>query len=587
MIGREIWRVPTVLLVALILLAACARSGETAAPPDWRTDWGVEEGFALGIDSEGYHLPTGIAFVPEPGTGAKDPLYFVTELGGTVRVVTNDRSVYTFSENLIPPRSDQQLLAEGGAVGICLEPRHGYLYVTLAAPDGKGNEENKIVRFQSEPGRFSMRPTSSTNLAPMFSTEKPGLGTHQIDGCQATDDLLYVGVGDGALPYESRRIGSTLGKIMRMTFDGEPVADNPFYENTDLKNPANYMWALGFRNPFGLKIVEGRLYVADNGNDIDRFLEVHRGEDYHWDGTDWSIGINAAAVFAPSIAPAQMDFLPSTASQFPKAFQDHFYVAGAAGQSGKRSGIVYLKYDAVKNKVIDVPNYLLRYRGSGFQEVVGLAFGPDGLYFAPIMPDAHGRSAILKITYDPSHPAPVKLGGNQDQGSLLFSKGCYGCHIVSGSGGTEGPSLDRGTLITDIQARLQSKSYLDMVQALDRSEEAPFVNFRSARQEVISLKGVEQVRAWMAYHIQEPRFDNPDSQMPNLGLSKADSQLIADYLIARVNVGKPNIVAQLLARLIPELHYRDLIFFFAGGLFAGFAAFGVLRLAVGKLRRGG
>ncbi|MEZ4546326.1 MAG: hypothetical protein R3B51_00730 [Thermodesulfobacteriota bacterium] len=30
---------------------------------------------------EGYHLPSAIAFVPEPGSGPKDPLYFVTELG--------------------------------------------------------------------------------------------------------------------------------------------------------------------------------------------------------------------------------------------------------------------------------------------------------------------------------------------------------------------------------------------------------------------------------------------------------------------------------------------------------------------------
>jgi hypothetical protein len=42
----------------------------------------VPEGFSISIDTEGYHYPTAIAFVPTPGNDPKDPLYFVTELRG-------------------------------------------------------------------------------------------------------------------------------------------------------------------------------------------------------------------------------------------------------------------------------------------------------------------------------------------------------------------------------------------------------------------------------------------------------------------------------------------------------------------------
>jgi hypothetical protein len=47
-------------------------------------DWAVPEGFSISIDPQGYHYPTAIAFVPDPGDDPKDPLYFVTELRGKV-----------------------------------------------------------------------------------------------------------------------------------------------------------------------------------------------------------------------------------------------------------------------------------------------------------------------------------------------------------------------------------------------------------------------------------------------------------------------------------------------------------------------
>ena len=46
-------------------------------------------------------MPTAIAVVPNLGSGPKDPLYFVAELRGRIRVVTNDRSVHTFAEGFV------------------------------------------------------------------------------------------------------------------------------------------------------------------------------------------------------------------------------------------------------------------------------------------------------------------------------------------------------------------------------------------------------------------------------------------------------------------------------------------------------
>src|SRR5688572_86858 len=97
-----------ILLLALWFMASRA-TGQEATSADWRPEWAVDEGLALVRDTAGYRLPTAIAFVPQPGAGPKEPLYFVTELRGTVKVVTNDRTVYSFAEGLISSRPEQEL----------------------------------------------------------------------------------------------------------------------------------------------------------------------------------------------------------------------------------------------------------------------------------------------------------------------------------------------------------------------------------------------------------------------------------------------------------------------------------------------
>ncbi len=62
------------LFCAYMVLTEKGLAGETY---DWRADWGVADNFELYRDTGGYEFPTSIAFVPEPGGGAKDPLYFV------------------------------------------------------------------------------------------------------------------------------------------------------------------------------------------------------------------------------------------------------------------------------------------------------------------------------------------------------------------------------------------------------------------------------------------------------------------------------------------------------------------------------
>ncbi len=217
-----------------------------------------------------------------------------------------------------------------------------------------------------------------------------------------------------------------------MTLDGRPVRDNPFYSDDDYTKAANYVWAYGLRNPFGLKMVEGRLFVADNGQSIDRFLEVKRGENYLWNGDDRSIAANSDFVFVPSVSPVQMDFLPESRSTFPAKYTQVFFLAVAAfnKKKGKIPGIMMVKYDLAKNKITDVPRYLVKYRGSKFQMVTSLAFGPDGPYYVPLYANEQRESFILEVTHGERTDYPVRLLQNEDPLALMIEKGCVGCHRI-------------------------------------------------------------------------------------------------------------------------------------------------------------
>lgn len=158
-IGLTVASVVVATIVAISL--AATRSTHTApAPSDWKSNWAVEPGFDITIDAQGFRFPTSIAFIPNPGNSPEAPLYFVTELGGKIKVVTNDRTVLTFAEDfftLRPKKGEVRIFdQEVGMAGNCLAPEHGYLFVTFSYHDSNDILRNNIVRFQSSPGPFSI-----------------------------------------------------------------------------------------------------------------------------------------------------------------------------------------------------------------------------------------------------------------------------------------------------------------------------------------------------------------------------------------------------------------------------------------------
>ena len=588
--------------ILLILLLVGTLTYAVEASYDWRDDWALEENFAIEKDTEGYHLPSAIAFVPAPGRGPKDPLYFVTELRGSIKVVTNDRTVHTFAEGFFKLKPREELPAQSGEVGlagICLDPSKGYVCVTFTYQDEKGILRNNIIRFDSVPGTFSLKPVSRTAFTEIFADEYTS-PSHQIGGCQIENGLVYVGVGDGHIPgglhkdvYSgSQNIDTLQGKIIRMTTDGKPVEDNPYYVDDDAAKARNFVWATGLRNPFGIKTASGRMYAADNGaGSMDRFLEINRGENYLWDGTEWSIGANAIQVLTPSDGVAQLDYNASGDDAFPEPYRDRFFLARTGNPNHRQGmaqdrGIVILDYDAGAGRTRSAPRYFVRYAGKGKQVIAGLAMGPDGLYFVPVMPDPTGRSAVLKVVYREGAVSPHSSRDGEDVISLINSHQCYSCHVINDYGfGNTGPELGGAVMAQRISERLASADYEESLSGLDALDTEPYADYREARKEIMQKAGDERVKTWVKYHLLEPRFDNPSSQMPNTGLTENEAARITDYLLNQdtdwaAETGMK--VRKVMSRFVPVLKYRHLVYSFVLGIVVASILTGILAKYVKK-----
>jgi len=358
-----------------------------------------------------------------------------------------------------------------------------------------------------------------------------------------------------------------------MTLDGKPVVDNPFRVDNDPLNGENYVWAKGLRNPFGLWVGDDKTFVADNGPTVDRFLRVRKGGDYLWDGTEASFNARAELLLSPNHGVVQMDRYPEDFALFPEAFRKMFFltVQGNIARNPEPEDrqpptVLMIEYDLDEDRLMNPAREFLRFDGNYTQLLVGLAFGRDGLYFAPFDPDHTGANGIYRVSYEPNNTTQPVLSKSAEPLELIIQKGCRSCHMIQGDGGTVGPNLERSELVARLTERLTSEDYPLQIDEINKLNSEPFTNYRSARQEVLDATGSEKVKKWIEYRVQEPRFDQTVSAMPNLGLSPDEAAIIADFLVRGATSQSSDPLRKLFDRLSGDnIGRRDLALFFVLG----------------------
>ncbi len=394
-------------------------------PGDPEHPWVVKQpDYVVQQVAGGLRLPVDIAFVPHPGADPGDPLLYVTELYGTIKVVTRDGHVSNYATNLLnfDPTGPFPGSGEQGVTGITVDPKSGDVFASaLYAASSKHYGE--VLRFHSTNG--GLTASSRKRILSLFPD--PTGPSHQISNLTIgpSDGKLYVHVGDGlAHPDWAQEPDHFLGKILRVNLDGTPVSSNPFY---GAYSPADYVVAEGFRNPFGgaWRAANGAHYEVENGPDNnDRLAEMFLPSagiwNFGWDGTAESMRTDALYNWSPPHAPTNIAFTQCATfkgSGFPASDMDEAYVAEsgptyASGPQALGKRIVEFDHDS-SGEFGSVPaTPLVEYNGVGHETVVGLAAGPDGLYFTDLYKDdgddGSARGANLwRVKYVGSGPFPT------------------------------------------------------------------------------------------------------------------------------------------------------------------------------------
>lgn len=156
---------------------------------------------------------------------------------------------------------------EGGLLGIAISPESGdvFVYATTA-------EDNRVLRYEYESGGYRLKPEPEAVL-----TGIPKGITHNGGRLAfGPDEYLYVTTGETGQAELSQDRQSLAGKILRITEDGEPAADNP-----DQDSP---VWSLGHRNVQGLAFDDrGRLWASEFGaSQSDELNLIEPGSNYGW-----------------------------------------------------------------------------------------------------------------------------------------------------------------------------------------------------------------------------------------------------------------------------------------------------------------
>ena len=206
---------------------------------------------------------------------------FVVEQVGRIRVVDGELRPEPYLD-----LSDRiQAGGEQGLLGLAFHPnveRNGRFFVNYTNTAGT----TVVSEFTARPGA-DRAPDEERMLLTIEQPYANHNGGHLAFG---PDGYLYIGTGDGGSggdPHNNgQRVDTLLGKLLRIDIDrGDPYGiprDNPFADGGGEPE----IWAFGLRNPWRFSFDEGRIWIADVGQnsleEVNRRRADEAGVNYGW-----------------------------------------------------------------------------------------------------------------------------------------------------------------------------------------------------------------------------------------------------------------------------------------------------------------
>jgi glucose/arabinose dehydrogenase len=203
---------------------------------------------------------------------------------GNVKVILGNGTILKMPFTTVRPLPPGVDGTEQGLLGIASDPHfdtNSYVYVYWTY--WNGTYKHTIISRFTAVGNTGTRRTDIFDFTDPNPDQPPSGPTNHNGGYIkfGPDGKLYVEIGDFCSwdclnnPLAQDRT-TYAGKILRLNPDGSVPSDNPF--------SGNLIWALGYRNGFGLDFSPtGKLIATMAGPDCcDKIMFIYRGANYGW-----------------------------------------------------------------------------------------------------------------------------------------------------------------------------------------------------------------------------------------------------------------------------------------------------------------
>ena len=263
---------------------------------------------------EGITLPLGFDDTAVAEVASPTALAFTPE--GRLLIAAQPGLLWVYQNGVLSPTPALDLTGrictdrERGLLGVAVDPGfavtpHVYLYYTarLLTTGGAGSCVNRVSRFVLSEGNVLSDESVLVDNIPSPT------GFHNAGDLHfGKDGFLYISVGDGGCDYAdptscadlndaARDPHVLVGKVLRITSNGEIPLDNPFVGKDSARcnvsgqtapgNKCQEIFASGLRNPFRMAFDPNaagtRFYINDVGQDHWEEIDAGQaGADYGW-----------------------------------------------------------------------------------------------------------------------------------------------------------------------------------------------------------------------------------------------------------------------------------------------------------------
>ena len=281
--------------------------------------------------------PWGIKSMP-------DGRLLVTQKAGSMRIVTTSGIVGAPITGIPAVNSNGQ----GGLLGLCLDPQFASnkMIYWVISENVAGGTVTSVAK-----GKLSTNETAIENSTVIYrASPSSSTGNLHYGGRILFDSTgnLLVSTGersDITIRPLAQSASAALGKIVRITKDGQPAAGNPTFAGS---GSLPELYSIGHRNPQGMAIhpTTGELWQSEHGpRGGDEINKVTAGANYGWPTITYGIEYDGATIgsgiqqqagmqqpvyyWDPVISPSGMTFYRG--NNIPE-WQNNLFVAALSGK---------------------------------------------------------------------------------------------------------------------------------------------------------------------------------------------------------------------------------------------------------------